>query len=276
MFISRLQYTEIEVYDSTTFRFKRRMKVDGMNDPECIVSCSVNNCLYAFDWKYKGQEEISEMLRIDPANGNLIKTWNVNGRGGRLSVASDANVILNINFESGLHEYTANGDLIRKINLDPDRTGIFRAWHAIKLNSGMFVVCHGDYDDPKARVCLLSIIANTCSIPGRTDKVEILKVFGGDKGESRGRLKGPIYLSVDKEGSILVSDSPNKTVLLSRNFDKAQIIVSKKHGLKRSWRTCFNEVTGQWFVSDHHRVMICRVKGKGVERKIFDVGLTNR
>lgn len=54
----------------------------------------------------------------------------------------------------------------------------------------------------------------------------------------------PIYLYVDKEGSILVSDKTHKTsVLLNSNLDKPRTIVSEEHGLSLPWRTCFDEST---------------------------------
>lgn len=78
------------------------MQVDGMTNPEHIASCSVNNCLYAFDWKFKNQS--SEILRINSIDGNLTKTWEVYEGGGRISIAGDTNVILNINYKAKLHE----------------------------------------------------------------------------------------------------------------------------------------------------------------------------
>lgn len=247
MFISRLRRPDIEVYDSTTFNFKRRMEVNGMTKPKNIVSCAVNNCLYVSDVCY--QRKSSAILRINPTDGNLIKTWNINGCGGRLSIASDTNVILNMNLEAKVQEYTAYGKLIRIINLDSVRTSIFRSWHAVKLDSGLFVVCHGSHNDVLGRVCLLSI-KTTTSTPGRTDDVQVVKVFIGRKLESNRIWREPTYLSVDKEGLILVSDVSCKAVLLSSNLDEPQILVSGEDGMKISWRTCFVESTGRWFVAD--------------------------
>lgn len=82
-----------------------------------------------------------------------------------------------------------------------------------------------------------------------------------------------MYLSIDSEGSILVSDAAKQSVLLSSNFDNAKILFSEKDGMGSSWRTCFDASTGQWFVADytHHRVLVCRVKGNQVERKLHHV-----
>ena len=126
----------IAVYDSKSFDFKRNITVDGMIHAEPIVSCSENKCLYTFvrnfekaltvnlgndpakeNYNFRAQTPFNAMLRIDPSNGKLVKDWEVVEGGGRLSVANDTNVILNINYEAKLHEYTADGELIRVIDL---------------------------------------------------------------------------------------------------------------------------------------------------------------
>ena len=115
---------------------------------------------------------------------------------------------------------------------------------------------------------MLSVKANSGTV-GRTDEVEIQETFGAERAESIDRLMDPIYLSVDTEGSILVSDKSQKTsVLLNCNLCRQRIIVSEERGLTFSWRTCFDELTGQWFVSDYQRVMVCRVVGDLVETKL--------
>lgn len=71
----------------------------------------------------------------------------------------------------------------------------------------------------------------------------------------------PMHLSVNKDGLILVSDESSKqAVLLSSDLNELQILASEEHGMGLPWRTCFDEATDQWFVADHHRVMVCRIK----------------
>lgn len=104
---------------------------------------------------------------------------------------------------------------------------------------------------------MLSVKANARTV-GRTDEVEIRKTFGAERSESIVRLMDPIYL--------LVSDKSHKSsVLLNCNLDTQRVFVSEEHGLTLSWRTCFDELTGQWFVSDYQRVIVCRVDGHLVE-----------
>lgn len=267
MFISRKECPDIEVYDLRTFDFMRRMEVSGMTKPEHIVSCIVNNCLYASDWIYR--EEFPAVLRIDPRNGSLITIWNINGSGGRLSVARNGNVILSMNHEAMIHEYTAHGETVRTYNFGAD-TRISQVWHAIKLNSGQFVICHsGPNSELESRVCLFPP-KDTIDGQATIDEADILMAYGGEQEESFNVLMKPTYLSVDGEGSILVSDESKKqAVLLSSNLDKPRILVSEEDGIKLPWRTCFDGSTKQWLLADLHRFMVLRVKDATVEQKLY-------
>lgn len=37
------------------------------------------------------------------------------------------------------------------------------------------------------------------------------------------------------------------------------------------WRTHIDESTGQWFLADNHRVVVCQVKDEGVERELYSL-----
>lgn len=262
VFIARERYTNIAVYDSKSFLFKRNITVNGMISAEPIVSCSVNKCLYTFVWGY--MEKCNAMLKIDPSNGNLTKDWTVFGRGGRLSVANDTNVILNINFEAKLKEHTAEGELIRVIDLRKG-TGILRVWQAVKRPNGKFVICQGCEGDPVNRVCMLSTIATTRTDGGvRIDEVKIENEYCRKDGEQR--FHYPMYLSTNKEESILVSGT--NLVLLSSNIDEPRTLIGDgKIGL---WGTCFDELTRQWIVTGGKRIVVFRVENEEAIKQSYE------
>src|SRR6218665_2794563 len=227
VFVSYLLSSLITVCDSTTFNCKRTLTVSGLTNPEHIVSCSVYQCLYAFDWSYRGTA--CEILRIDPHIGKVVKNWETCDGGGRLSVASDTNIILNINRRAQLNEYTADGELFRIINL-ASGTDILQAWHALKLDSGLFVVCHGEYDDPRSRVCLLSITDNCCGFVQQRLDTEVLRTFGDDYRQPFNNLRRPMYLAVDKDGSILVCDAGSRCLLLLNScLEKARLLLPEEN-----------------------------------------------
>lgn len=269
MFIVRVKSQSLEVYDSTKFRLKRRLDVVGMTNPENIASSQANACIYAFDWNYRS--ETPAILRIDSGDGTLIGTWNVSETGGKLSIASDGNVIFVTKYGFQLYEYTGDGTLIRDMDFTSGSC-LIRPSHVVKLNNGQFVVCHSGVKELPNGVCMIEI-KQTESTPGKPDEVNITRAFPEEHGEWS--LMEPIYMSVGKKGSILVSIATGKTsgkiVLLSSKLDKPQELASEKDGLNSSLKTCFDESTGQWLVADNNRVITYRVKGKDVHQVCYNL-----
>src|SRR6218665_1296284 len=261
VFVSYLKSSLITVYDSATFNCKRALTVSGLTNPEHIVSSSVYQCLYAFDWSYRGMA--CEILRIDPHIGTVVKNWETHEGGGRLSIASDTNIILNVNNKAQLNEYTADGELLRMINL-ASGTYIVRAWHALKLDSRLFVVCHGGYDDPRSRVCLLSIIDNFCGLFQQRLDTEVLRTFGDDYRQPFNNLRRPMYLAVDKDGSILVCDAENKRLfLLNSCLEEARLLIPEENADFLPWRVCVDESNGRYLHAEYNRIQSCKLLSDG-------------
>ena len=237
---------------------KRTLIVIGLTSPEHIVSCSANQCLYALDWVYRGLS--CEILRIDSYNGKVVKNWETCEGGGRLSVGSDTNVIFNIDKRAQLNEYTADGDFLRMINLTSG-TNIVRAWHSLKLDSGLFVVCH----DKWRRICLLSIKDSSELAQHRFD-TEVLTTFGGEC-EHRMNvvfLRCPMYLAVDKDGLILVCDSIAKRILvLNSCLEKQRDLAPNENTVLSPWRVCIDESKGRYLVAENKRILSCKKLSDG-------------
>src|SRR6218665_924498 len=143
--------SEIEVYNSLTFKFSRRWDLVQLFQPWDIGSCNIKKCIYILDYKKVGQS--NEILRVDP-HGPLIMNWSTGDDYGRgLSVTYESNIVLTVYSKNKLNEYSPDGQLIREINLLSE-ADIRYPLHALKLNSGHFVVSHGSGDDMH-RVCLL-------------------------------------------------------------------------------------------------------------------------
>lgn len=90
LFIVSRMSSEIEVYDSNSFSFRRRMLLADLKNPEDIASCSRNSALYISDWKYFDQTK--EVIQISP-DGKLVKKWSTDDNGGSLSISDDSSVI---------------------------------------------------------------------------------------------------------------------------------------------------------------------------------------
>lgn len=248
LFVVSRMSSEIEVYDSTSFNFKRRMLLPDLKNPEDMVSCARNNSLYISDWKYFDQAK--EIMQITP-DGRLVKKWTTDDNGGSLSVSEDSYVTLTIRNRSRLHEYTSDGLLIREVNLAPD---IVHPSHALKLTNGQFLVSYGDVGDREHGVCLLD------------DSGRIFRSVGGRDSVFEG-MDVPFYIAADDKGSILVLDRNNKRVLVfSLALGFRGELLSRDEGLKDSHRMYFDSSSDRLFVADnmmgwiHGRVLIFDIR----------------
>lgn len=230
--ISRVS-TNVEVHDAHRLILVRCIELKILEAPWDIASCNINKCLYIMNWKNPSKG----IIRID-RYGNIKNQWSTGSNCGRISITQDSNIILAAYKTDKLIEYTADGSLVREIKLSYK---VANPQHAIKLNSSRFLVIHGMYDDVLQRVCLLD------------DTGYVLASFGGEKGSDIEHLHGPIYLAVDKTGSIFVAEYSNSRILLlDRALTFMRVLLSKeKHELRDPWSIHLDEATGRLFVVDN-------------------------
>src|SRR6218665_1408623 len=140
---------------------------------------------------------------------------------------------------------------------------IVQAWHALKLDSGLFVVCHGDYDDPRSRVCLLSIKDYSGLVQQRFD-TEGLMTFGDDHGNNFNILKRPMYLAVAKDGSILVCDAGSRRIfLLNSCLEEARLLLPEENTEVLPWRVCVDEFNGRYLHAEYNGIQSCKLLSDG-------------
>ena len=239
LFVVSEKSSEVEVYDSTKLSFSCRFNLMDLFDPNDIVCCNRNKCLYIFDFRIRVQS--AKIFRVDP-HGKLIRTW-LAGDGnieGNLSVTDESNIILTVSNKSSLKEYSPDGQLVREIVMSPD-ANIRNPMHAIKLANGHFVVSHGS-NLGLHRVCVVD-----------TDG-KLKKSFGRRCGSATGQLNFPVYLSVDGNGFVMVADRDNnQIVLLDSNLDFKRVILSKaeQHQLRYPFRILLDESNGRLLVADN-------------------------
>lgn len=184
----------VEVYDTMSLNFRRKLNLNKLRDPQDITSCAKNKCLYVMDWY------VAMILKVDPS-GSFNTEWSVAKGKGRLSVTHESNVLFTAYNQNKLSEYRADGRLIRDIKLSSE-DGIVHPEHALKLANGGFVVSHGVMTDPLHRVCVID------------GSGEVLKSIGGKPGSTVGRVNLPLHLAVCSDGCNLVADWNNCRVLL--------------------------------------------------------------
>jgi len=200
VFVARDDKSHIEVYDAVTFTLQRRISLPALSwsvilglqcRSYCLAACASNKCLYASDF---GNACVH---RVELTGSNAVTKWSV-GRGPRgLTVNSAKNVVVVIQDEHKLQEFTTHGTLLQTIQLQP---GTKCPSQVVQLSNGQFVISHiGTY---RHRVCLLDV------------KGAVVRSYGGTWGSALTRMTCPSDLAVDKHGNILVADAINNRLLV--------------------------------------------------------------
>src|SRR6218665_473593 len=204
----------------------------GLFDPVDIKSSPKHHCIYIFDWI----GESNEILRV-ASDGKLISKWKTGDDGGYISTTLEANVILSVWDKSLLKEFTADGLLLREIQLS---ASINELRIAIKLPNGHFIISQGETAESEHRVCLVD------------DKGAVLKSIGGEQGSSNGEFHSPNYLVVDESGFILVADQNNRrVVLLSPDLEFQKEVIQERDDLRYPVRMDLDHTSGRLFVADN-------------------------
>jgi len=129
-------------------------------------------------------------------------------------VNASHNVIVTCRLVSKVKEFSSRGVLIRQIILPDD---VISPGHTMETRSGQFIVCHGRFDDPVHRVCMMS-----------ADGRHIVHSHGGQRGSDTGQYNWPAHLAVDDNEFVFVVDVINRRVtLLSPTLEYVRQVVSR-------------------------------------------------
>jgi len=203
---------QVEVYDIMTYLFMRCLTVPNGRGFTDMTSCEHFRCLYV-------SNHIDDCVHRLGLDGGATQ-WDVDDKLACLSVNKLHNVLVTCPFVRMIKEFSSHGDLLREIKLPRD---IIRPWHAIQLNSGEFIVCHGIIYDADHRVCKI-----------RVDGRYIVHSHGGQRGSDVGQYDGPWHLAVDNNEFAFVADLHNRRVkLLSPTLNYVREVVSRD---KLKWR----------------------------------------
>jgi DNA-binding beta-propeller fold protein YncE len=218
----------VEVYSAFTMSIDRRMQVPGLREATAMASCPscvyvgdrVHTTIYRYDvasfrwtnWRLE-KDNVPIGLSINKANNIVVTTYTKSSK---------------------LKEYNSTGSLVRVIHLASD---IVRPWHAIQMPSGHFVVCHGNRETLN-RVCVVNS-------DGR-----VIHSYGEKM--TSGLLHEPSYLTIDKNGCILVCDSGNNRILvMNASLTVARgIAVSVEGGMQGPRVLCFDDSRGRLYVGE--------------------------
>ena len=238
VFVVRAVSPQVEVYSAVTFTLQRRLPVPGLGCSYGLAACASNKCLYASDY--------SNYLvhRVDLLGSNEVTKWSMESRPAGLMVNSDKNVLVVIESERKLQQFTTRGRLLQTIQL---QLRIELPRQVIQLSSGQFVISHSG--GTQHRVCLVD------------GKGAVVRSFGGTPGSDLTKINKPAGLAVDEHGNILVADQDNNRLLvLDPTLASArEMSVSVGGGLEDPLSLWYDKSRGRLYVGEwggNRRVVI--------------------
>ena len=219
---------QVEVYDDVTFTLQRRLSVPGLGPSYGLAACASNKCLYASDY------DNDCIHRVKLTGSKAVMKWSVGQGPMGLTVNSAKNVVVVIQGERKLKEFTTHGTLLQTIQLQPN---IEIPIGVAELTSGKFVISHiGRHH----RVCLLDV------------QGAVVGSYGGAQGSDLTKMNLPVCLAVDEHGNILVADENNNRLLvLDRSLTSAhEMSMSVDGGLKGPSSLWYDKSRGRLYVGE--------------------------
>jgi len=171
---------------------------------------------------------------VELSGSNAVTKWSV-GRGPvGLIVNSAKNVVVVIQDERKLKEFTTDGTLLQTIQLQSD---IECPRRVVQLSNGQFVVNHlGTHH----RVCLVDV------------KGAVVRSYGGRPGSDLTKMNWPMGLVMDEHENILVADESNHRLLvLDRSLNSArEMSVTVDGGLRRPYSLWYDKSHGRLYIGE--------------------------
>ena len=229
---------EVQVFDVDTLSLKRRLPVTGLSSAGDLVSCAQNGCLYSCN------SNGIYVFKI-VANGNTVN-WTTTRTTFKLSVTAKSNVLVTSRDTCKLMEFTADGRLLREIDLQLVSGYLC---HSVQLSNGQIVVSSSRSDK---RVYVIN------------DDGKPVQTYSGGIGSASGQIQCTCYLFVDKQGFIAaVDDVNNNVVLLSPSLTYVRELIAAGKGLpKNPFRTYFEESRRLLFVAGSGDGLLSVFKGE--------------
>jgi hypothetical protein len=222
---------QIEVYDAETFDLQQNIAIAGlyvvMEEVYGLASCAVNSCIYISNFKH------FSVYKIDLANNNEMVNWTVAPEPTGLYVNGIQNLLVTCRGAMKLQEYTAEGQLVREVNLNADLPS---PWSAIELANGQYAISCGN------RVCVVDAGG------------QVMFSYGGSVGGSAvTQINFPVGLAKVKNGCILVAcRNSNRIVMLNSDLSSARDMrLPAKAGLQRPWALYLDEPMGRLYVGEY-------------------------
>jgi len=226
MFVVRHGDPNIQVYKPNTNDQKVRRYVNvgaGSNTFRGLAACEFNHCLYV------SEHNNQTIHKVSPVANSTVKRWSVDGQPFGVSVNRDHNLLVACYNTNKVQEYTTDGVMVRKINLQPDITN---PTHVVQLQSHEFGITH---HGP----------VHHYSVVGSDGKIV--------KSTGSGQMSSPFGFAVSKGGSkVFVIDNGNSKMLLlkSKSLSVEALPAAFNAGFSNPYCIHFDASSGVMYVGE--------------------------
>lgn len=241
-----IETSEMEVYDSTSFRLNRSWKIEEMSNPSDLVSSRRDKCLYIVHWAGESRNG-KEFLKVHP-DGRIINRWfSGSNFGFNVSVTYESNILLSVYDENKLIEYSSEGQIISEITIRTDIRHTLGPKHAVKLTNGHFAIAY------------IGVLTGIWIVDMNGEVLETFdRTFGSTNGDEHFL---PNYFVSDGEGSILVADLHRGVYLLSPVLEFKREILAKGHQeISDVLKVALDRSNGRLFVTQYRGVLVFDIK----------------
>jgi sugar lactone lactonase YvrE len=206
----------------------------GDCDSNGLTSCAADNCLYVSD------SLKNRVFKVELQDDNVVFNWAVGLGPEGLSVNSVRNLLVACHKANAIEEYTANGELFRRIALEVDDIKMF-PYHAVQLTNGQYVVCYSDGN----------LMRPAYGVSEVDEQGRIVFCYTEELGECK--FSWPNRLTVDESNThLLVADTNNHRILvIDRRLHRVrELIVSHDSELCQPSCLFFDESLDRLYISE--------------------------
>jgi len=229
LFVFNPDTSRLEIRDRATLKTKSSLTVSNFYSIAGKSFCKENKYIYVSTTR-------KTILKFD-SDGDIVAKWSTGDIKGRPSLTADCNVaFIPHDGTTRILIFTPYGDLFRIIQLKMNIGGA-RLNCAVQLPNGNFVVSYGTDQDKQHGVSLTD------------SKGNVLRSFGGIKGEGTNRVNGVYDMIADESGNVYAVDHNNHRILrLNSDLEYVNEFVSAESGLRFLHGAIFDEMHGRLFV----------------------------
>jgi len=194
LFVTRSGISQVSVLNTMTLQLMRAFTVPGLGTVPSGAGMAVdanNNLLYIGDWSNSQVHRVGLNLFVKSNSGVL--TWNLPGPPSGVSLTRAGNILVPIQNQNKIIEYTPSGSVVRNI------TASNSLFHAVEVDNGIWAV---SLRGPVHGIAMISTNG------------KVIKSFGSTAGSGLSQMNNPNGIAIDANGYFIVADQYNNRVLV--------------------------------------------------------------